>query len=117
METLRDELTERERQFWLGGAEFYRENLSGRCIMVVPGVGQMPRDQVIEGIEGGDRWREVWFSEMQLVELSAGAVLLVYDAEAERDSMDEAYRAHVSSVYSREDEGWKLTFHQQTISG
>lgn len=117
MQNCRNELVQLEHRFWLSGADFYRENLSKRCLMVVPGVGQMTREAVIEGIAGGDRWSSVELSDVQFRELSDDGALLIYDAAAARESMEEPYRAHVSSVYVRGDRGWKLAFHQQTIAG
>lgn len=116
MEALQEGLSQLERQFWTRGADFYREHLSSNCLMVVPGVGPMGREAVIEGIAGGDRWQTVEMSGVHLLELTSEEVILVYTVKAEREAEEPPYRAHVASVYSRRGSKWKLTYHQQTLA-
>lgn len=114
MAALRDILSRLEHGFWTEGANYYREHLAPSCLMVLPGVGLMRREAVIEGIEGGERWRTVEMSDVDLLELTSDEAILVYEARAERESQETPYRAHVASVYSHRAGEWKLAFHQQT---
>lgn len=105
-----------ERSFWTGDVEFYRSTLAPDCRMIVPGVGAMSCEEVIQGIAGGERWDQVEMSKIEVQELSADVAVLSYEACATRSNIDAPYRAFVSSVYAMRNGVWALAFHQQTIA-
>ncbi len=106
-------LIDLERQFWTGDADFYRENLTSDAFMAFPGQGVFDREAIIGGIEGGQRWSSVEFSDERVKELPGGSAVLSYQALASREGAD-PYRAVVSSVYAWENNSWKLAFHHQS---
>ncbi|MGA7613577.1 MAG: nuclear transport factor 2 family protein [Thermoanaerobaculia bacterium] len=112
------ELWELEREFWLGGVEFYERTLAPHALMVFPPpAGVLDRATTIDSIRSVPRWRSVSFDEQHLVPATEGTAVLVYSAHAERGSPDSRYAAQCSSVYVRGDRGWLLLLHQQTPVG
>lgn len=100
-----------ERDFWLGGADVYRERLTDEALMVFPGL-VLTRAETIDAIASGPRWTSVSLDDRRVVPLTADAVALVYRASGSRDGA--TYSAEVSSVYVRRDGAWKLALHQQS---
>lgn len=112
---LQAHLLAQENQFWSGGEDFYRENLTDDALMAFPGPsGLMERDAAIEAIAQAPRWDDVGFKGVRLLRLNVTAATLVYEAHALRRGEDEPYSAIVSSVYVERGGIWKLNFHQQT---
>lgn len=111
------ELLRLEEDFWKGDAAFYAENLTADSIMLFPGLGTLERDEIIAGIEGGQRWESVKIRDARLLQLSDRAVVLSYAAEATMQGADSPYTALVGSAYRHENGAWKLAFHQQSPLG
>lgn len=111
------ELLDLERAFWTSDARFYEEHLTPDCVMVFPEMGLLERSAVLEGLEGGSRWRSVSMSDSVVKRPSPGLAILSYEAQAMRDGHDAPHRAFVSSVYVETAGGWKLAFHQHTPVG
>ena len=104
-----------EEQFWQGGADFYRNNLTDDSLMVFPEpVGVLTKDSTVDAIAASPRWAEVRFEGARLVQLADDVALVVYRATAHREGDASSYSALVSSVYVRSDGSWKLAFHQQS---
>ena len=116
MEMANVELWTREKAFWLGGAEIYRQHVVDDAALVFPGM-VLTKAQVIESIANGPRWTAVTFTEQRLVPLTPDAVALVYHGSGHRERQATPYSALVSSVYVRRDGEWKLALHQQSPDG
>jgi hypothetical protein len=115
---IESELSELERGFWEGGADFYRTHLSADALMVLPEpAGVLARDVGIDSIVHSPRWTDVRMEDIRVIRLTADAAALVYRASARRETGNGAYAALVSSVYIREGGSWKLALHQQTPIG
>jgi hypothetical protein len=113
---LEQDLLRLEGRFWTEGIDFYREHLHSECVMLFPSVGALTRDGILAGVAGGVRWAEVRITDVRLVSLAGGAVILAYSAQARRSESGESYTALVSSAYVEQPGGWKLAFHQQSPS-
>lgn len=107
-----EELWRLEAQFWKGGEQFYRDNLTDDSLMVFSGM-VLTKDQTVETITGGARWIEVAFDNQRVVLLTDDAVALNYHASARREGA-ETYTAVATSVYVRRGGAWLLALHQQT---
>jgi hypothetical protein len=106
-----------EREFWTGGAAFYEQHLAADCLMAfAPPAGVMTRDQIVQSIAQAPRWRQVTFTRQRLLSLSDTAVILVYNAAAQREGESSTYHATISSTYRRRNSTWELVFHQQSAS-
>jgi hypothetical protein len=108
-------LWERERSFWTGGDEYYRQNLAGEVLMVFPDL-VLDRNGTIEAIAAAPRWTSVSFEQQRLVPLSDDAVAIHYRARAYREDEPSPYRTLATSVYVRREGEWLLAIHQQTPS-
>ncbi len=110
---LQDELLAIEEELWTGGAGPYREHLDDECLVAFTEMaGVSTREQIAGTVEGDERWRDLEIEVRGLHRPTDGVVMLTYRADAVRG--DERYRALVSSGYVHRDDGWKMTFHQQT---
>ena len=105
-------LGKREREFWTGTADFYR-NLADNVLMVFPGM-TLDRDRTIQSIADAPRWTAVTFDKQQCLPLSDAAIALHYHALAVRDGDSLPYSALITSVYVRGGADWLLAIHQQT---
>ncbi|HEY8548469.1 MAG TPA: nuclear transport factor 2 family protein [Vicinamibacterales bacterium] len=102
-----------ERDFWLGGADVYRQHLADEALMVFPGM-VLDKPQTVESITASSRWTSVSFSDRRSIRLAPDVVALIYRATGSRDGAGATYDALVSSVYVRRHGGWKLALHQQS---
>lgn len=109
------ELLGLEEEFWRGGADFYRTNVTDEALMVfAEPVGVLDKAQAVESIASAPRWSDVRFEGAKVVRLSNDAALLTYKATARRDGDAAPYVTLASSVYVVRAGGRKLAFHQQT---
>lgn len=110
-----EELLELEEEFWraAGDRGRYEANLADDAVHVFPGWGITEREPVLEAVAGVDPWERFSIDDPSVVELSDDVVALVYTARAQRAGQDE-YRAAMTTVYRRRDDGWELVLHQQT---
>jgi hypothetical protein len=110
----RDDLYEIEKNFWTGDAQYYRQNLAEKCMVVFTEMaGLKNREEVAAMITDPQRWQGLKLKDRNVVELADGAVLLSYRASAKRAN-GQPYEALVSSAYVKENGRWKMAFHQQT---
>jgi hypothetical protein len=110
----RDDLYEIEKNFWTGDAQYYRQNLAEKCMVVFTEIsGLKNREEVAAMITDPQRWQGLKLKDRNVVELADGAVLLSYRASAKRAN-GQPYEALVSSAYVKENGRWKMAFHQQT---
>ena len=111
----RTDLLGLEQGFWLGDVEYYRANLARKSIMVFPDpVGVLNRAQILAGIQSASRWVEVAMTDVQVLDLDVGPLILTYKAQARRERQEFTYTVLASSLYVFEEEAWKLAFHQHT---
>lgn len=104
-----------ERRFWMEGEAFFAEALAAEAtLLFADPVGRLDRAAAVGVIGGAPRWSEVGFSHQQCRPIADGIALISYDAVASREGQHSTYRTWAATVYVREDDGWKLTFHQQT---
>jgi hypothetical protein len=110
----REDLYGIEKNSWTGDAQFYRENLAEKCMVVFTEMsGLKTREEVAAMITEPRRWQDLNLEDKKAVDLSDSAVLLSYKARARR-SNGERYEALVSSAYVKENGRWRMAFHQQT---
>jgi hypothetical protein len=115
---LEKQLLQFEEQFWKGGADFFRDNLTDDSLMVFADpVGILTKDQTLEAIAASPRWVEVRLREHRIVRLTDDAVIVTYKVNARRESESSEYSALVSSAHVRRRGSWKLAFHQQAPAG
>jgi hypothetical protein len=93
--------------------EFYGRVLDENAVMLFPG-GLVLEDRhaILESMSG-QPWASYQLADMRATRPTPETGLVLYGVVAERDGAP-AYSALVSSLYVRRDDGWKLTFHQQT---
>ena len=116
MERAHVALWAREQEFWLGGADVYRQHMADDAALVFPGM-VLTKAQAIDSIANGARWTSVSFTEQRLVTLTPDAVVLIYRGSGRREPQAAPYSAMVSSVYVRRDGEWRLALHQQSPDG
>lgn len=110
-------LWELEERFWLGSSDFYASSLAPGSLMVLPQpVGILGREDTIDSIGAGSRWRSVSFRERHCAFPATGTAVLAYVAHAEREDGG-TYAAQCSSTYVRDDGHWLLVLHHQTPAG
>lgn len=111
---LGQDLMRLEKGFWTEGADYYRDHVDEACLLAFTEMaGVHSNEEIAEMNPGAGNWRNVELDEKGVVELSDGAVVLTYEASAERKT-GEPYRALVSTGYVKRDGKWKMAFHQQT---
>jgi hypothetical protein len=113
-----DELLKLETGFWssAGDGDFYREHMAAHGLCVLP-VGMMDKDETVAAIEQSEPWAEFELSDVKTLDLGDDEAALCYRADAARNSGSPAYKALISSVYTKLSGRWKLTLHQQTPFG
>lgn len=93
-------------------AAFYSRVLAAAPVIVLTGGLRITdRDRIIESM-GGPPWSAFEIIDPQESYLRPDVGLLTYKVRADRNGTP--YTALLSSVYVREDGGWKLAFHQHT---
>jgi hypothetical protein len=117
--TVEQELVELERAGWEAlstsadaAANFYREALASRVLMLLPG-GMVidDRRQAIEAMRGAP-WDSFELTGERVLVLGDAAAAVTYVAVARRGDQD--YTALFNSTYVREEDRWRLALHQQT---
>jgi hypothetical protein len=107
-----------ERKLWTNNAAIYKHSVTEDAVLVFAETGPIRRDDAVEAIhaenEGGRKWQDVEFSNVQVVRLTEAARLLTYSVTARRESDPASLSALASSVYVHHSGNWKLAFHQQT---
>jgi hypothetical protein len=114
--SLQDELLKNEKRLWMEGPDAYRKHISPKCLIAFPAMaGVMTNETVARTVADGPRWNEPEIEVEGLLSLTPEIAILTYRARATMDGRD-PYSAIVSSGYEKQDDGWKLFFHQQTPS-
>ncbi|MFD5215573.1 nuclear transport factor 2 family protein [Microbacterium sp. NPDC058345] len=108
-----------ERQGWdalcaARGGTHYRELMTADAVMVLVNGMVLDRDAVAASLDDAPPWRTYTLTDPRLVRVGEDAVALVYRARAERADDEEPFRALMTSVYARTDDGLRLALYQQT---
>jgi hypothetical protein len=112
-------LIELEHQGWTAlsssGADarrFYERVLDEQIMMLLP--GGLVLDDRAAAIDSmsGQPWSAYELEDMRVLQPTRDTAVVTYGVVAERD--EQQYSAVMSSVYVRRQDGWKITFHQQT---
>ncbi|MFO7291609.1 MAG: hypothetical protein FWJ92_01145 [Actinomycetes bacterium] len=105
-----------ERDFWLEGGgdpEYWRRHFADDGLIVLSS-GMMGKDEVVSVMEAERGWDAVDFDDVRWVH-SASTSILGYQARARSAGSGEIdYQAMIASGYRKDDDGWRLVFHQQT---
>ncbi len=104
-----------EEEFWRGAGsrDRYARALAPDAVHVLPGLGVVGRESVLDGVAGAEPWTSFALYDTHIVTIAHDAAALVYTARAERGS-GAPYSAAIASVYRHSDDRWQLVLHQQT---
>lgn len=116
---LRDEPLDLERAGWNAlcnstGAEFYGGVMLSYAVMVLANGMVMDRDTVVDALSKSPPWRTYEIEDVRVIAVDNDTAILVYTGIAYRDGDEPAFTGAMSSVYHRDDDGWKLALYQQT---
>jgi hypothetical protein len=116
MPTIEDNLWVLEQKLWVEGADFYAQQLTDDCVLLMPPpAGVLGKDAAIEWIKATPRWAGVRFGGRRVLKLHDRILVLAYSATAHRRKELGTHRALVSSVYVNRNGNWNLACHQQTL--
>ena len=115
------ELIELEEQGWRAlsssgeaAAEFYQRVLDDTVVMLLPGGMVLDDRAAIVQSMSGQPWSSFELQDPRVIQPTADTAVVTYGVVAQREGALE-YSALMSSMYVRRPNGWKLTFHQQTL--
>lgn len=112
--SLKDELLEIEKGFWLAGVEEARAHVTEEVMLLFKQMkGLYPREQVAQSMSDPNRWQGLRLSDVMVTRPTADVALLGYEARAKRAD-GQPYRCLAGSAYVREDGTWKLVMHQHS---
>ena len=112
-----DEAWELEREFWAAvgtgdAGGFYRRYMTSDGFVVVPGA-LVDRQDLITRWDGHQPLRSYQLDEPRTLVVNGESILVSYSVVADADWIPD-YRARVTALYTREGNGWALTFRQHT---
>jgi hypothetical protein len=115
----RNEVVALEEQGWQAlssGGEaaraFYERVLDHTVVMLLPGGLLLDDRGAIVDSMAGPPWSSYEMQDVRSLQPTQDTAVVTYGVVAERDA--QKYSALMSTVYVRREDGWKLTFHQQT---
>lgn len=108
---IEDRWADEEAWWTLGDAEA-RLRTHPSCVMAFAR-GLLQGDEIFAAMEPAARWEAVAMSDRHVVE-GEDAVVLAYRARAERRGQPH-YEAFCTSTWVRQQDGWRLIQHQQTV--
>ena len=91
---------------------FYERVLDRTVVMLLPGGVVLDERATIIDSMSGQPWSSYELRDVRLLQPTQDTGVVIYGVMARRDAVE--YSALISSVYVRREEGWRLTFHQQT---
>jgi uncharacterized protein (TIGR02246 family) len=117
MPDLSDELEALERAGWDSlcegtGAEFYGRVMTDDGLMVLANGMVLGRDGVVASLREAPTWSSYELRDVRLVRTGSAGAALVYVGTAHRG--DITMTMAMTSVYVREDDGWRLALYTQT---
>jgi ketosteroid isomerase-like protein len=108
-------LFEIERELGAGDAMTYARLLTEDAVVVVPGM-RMDKRQTVAAMAASPGWDSMRFDDERCSRLGDHVALLNYLFTGRRGD-DFEYSALMGSVYVRQQDGWRMAFHQQTPVG
>ncbi|WP_017604113.1 nuclear transport factor 2 family protein [Nocardiopsis alkaliphila] len=116
-----DELLALEHRGWRSlcegsGDAFYGSLMTERAVMVLAGGMVLDRNAVVASLADAPTWDEYEISEERVLEPAPGSVVIIYTGRAWR-AEEPPFVARMSSVYARDEHGWRLCLYQQTPVG
>jgi hypothetical protein len=116
----RDELIDLEERAWfalscspLAAAAFYEQVLSDTVLMLLPGGMVLDdRAQALQALSG-QTWSSWELSNLQVLHPTPDTGVVTSSIVARQPRFPD-YSAAMSSLYVRDGDSWKLTFHQRT---
>ncbi|GAB3420508.1 nuclear transport factor 2 family protein [Flindersiella endophytica] len=113
-------LIELENEMWRANREgdgaFYTKQLRDDAL-VVSKYGVMAKEQVVTVIQANqNHYVKTDLSQHRVIELDANNALITYHAHvvAEVQGKQVELLSYATSTYTREGDGWRIVFHQQT---
>ena len=104
-----------EQQLWTGGPETFQRHTDDHCLVVFAEMtAVMSRAEIAKTAEQG-RWRHVTCHLKGFVQPADDVAIIAYECTATRKD-GQPHHALVGSAYRKRVEGWKLSFHQQTVA-
>ena len=115
MPILKDELMEREKQFWnaLDNPDFYQENMAKDALAVINGEVKTRDDAVAMTHEMPVKWDNIRFQNPRFVQISDDTAAVTYKGTADQKT-GERYAATITSVYTRRDGKYLLVLTTHT---
>lgn len=108
---IEDRWAEEEAWWTLGTAEARMRTHPG-CVMAFA-TGLLQGEEIFAALDTAPRWQSVAITDRHAVE-GEDAVVLAYRARAERQG-EPSYEAFCTSTWVRQQDGWRLVQHQQTV--
>ncbi len=96
------------------GGDYYGGLMTDDAVMVLANGMVMDRNSVVESLGQAPPWSSYEISEERVIPNGSDSACLVYVGKGQRDGEQPAFVAVMSSVYRREDDGWRLSLYQQT---
>ncbi len=96
------------------GGDFYGGLMTDDAVMVLANGMVMDRIAVVESLGQAPPWSSYEISNERVIRNGSDSACLVYVGTARRDGEQPAFVAVMSSVYRRQDDGWRLSLYQQT---
>jgi hypothetical protein len=120
MEDLRNELLELEHAGWRSlcdgsGSDFYGSLMTDDGRMVLANGVVMSRSEVTASLEHAPPWSSYTIDDPVATTLSDDVAALIYTGTGHRDG-GEDFTGIMTSVYVRDESGWKLAHYQQTVT-
>jgi hypothetical protein len=106
-----EELLGIEEQLGTGGGDAYRRHLAHDAVVVVPGA-VLDREACAAAMDESPGWDEHEIADVHTIPVGRDGAVVTYRWRSRRG--ETTYRAAMSSVYARRDDGWRLVLHQQT---
>jgi len=113
------ELLALERTLWENDAQVYKATYTPDAVLIFPGVGRIDRDTAVAAIQQenatGRAWADVRFEDAVARWLATDAAVMVsYRATARWNYEAIASQVLCATAYVRQQNAWRVAFHQQT---
>ncbi len=96
------------------GGEFYGTVMTEDAVMVLADGSVLDRGAVVASLDDAPAWSAYEITDERLIGLGPDSAAFVYRGRAFRASGGPPFDAVMTSVYVREDDGWRLALYQQT---
>jgi hypothetical protein len=111
-------LIEIERKMWTNEVAIYEATYLPDAVLIFAETGRIDLATALAALrdegEKGERWAEVNFDDVRVLELGTDAAMLTYAATARWNYQNAPGRWLCSTAYVLRPEGWRIALHQQT---